>query len=248
MAVPLWFKLFRYKQDGNKDFIYVKEGLKFLYKILTPYGFDVTILADRGFKSIDLFKFIDEVLQWKYCIRCTKDLGISIVGKRKINKLLDIIPTKYSTKYFYDIKLTAQEYICNMAICKAEDTDDVCFIANNISEPYAIREYKKRFDIEEMFRDFKSNGFNLEDTWSNDIHYSKMLYFCVCIAYSYIISLGVSCTKDKKNNLLGVTKNLKGKKIRIYSLFTTGIKWFKRAYYSCEKKYYLKTCFTIYQG
>ena len=83
-AIPLWFKLFKYKQDGNKDFIHVKEGLKFLHKILTPYEFDVTILADRGFKSIDLFKFIDETLKWKYCIRCTKDMGISIVGKSKI--------------------------------------------------------------------------------------------------------------------------------------------------------------------
>ena len=46
----------------------------------------------------------------------------------------------------------------------------------------------------ESEKDFKSNdGFNLEDTWTNDIHYAKMLYFCVCIAYSYIISLGVSC-------------------------------------------------------
>ena len=243
-AIPLWFKLFRYKQDGNKDFIHVKEGLSFLHKILNPYDFDVTILADRGFKSVDLFKFIDESLKWKYCIRCTKDLGISIVGKGKIKKLDDITPTKWSTKYFYNIKLTAQEYICNIAVCKSQDAEDVWFIANNLSAPYAIREYKKRFDIEEMFRDFKSSGFNLEDTWSNDIQYAK----CVCIAYSYIISLGVSCTKDKKNILLGATKNIKGKKIRIYSLFTTGIKWFKRAYYSCWKKYYLKTCFTIYQG
>ena len=69
---------------GNKDFIHVKEGLKFLHKILTPYEFDVTILADRGFKSIDLFKFIDETLKRKYCIRCTKDMEISIVGKSKI--------------------------------------------------------------------------------------------------------------------------------------------------------------------
>jgi hypothetical protein len=53
-AIPLWFKLFRYKQDENKDFTHVKEGLKFLHKILTPYDFDDTILADRGFKSIYL--------------------------------------------------------------------------------------------------------------------------------------------------------------------------------------------------
>ena len=228
--------------------MHVKEGLTFLHKIVTPYKFDVTILADRGFKSVDLFKFIDETLNWKYCIRCTKDLGISIDGKNKIKKLDGIIPAKWSTKYFYNVKLTAQEYVCNMAVCKAQDAEDVWFIANNIYEPYAIREYKKRFDIEEMFKDFKSNGFNLEDTWTNDIHYAKMLYFCVCIAYSYIISLGVSCSKDKKNKLLGAVKSINKKKVRIYSLFTTGIKWFKRAYYSCRNKYYLKTCFTIYQG
>ncbi|WP_252250912.1 hypothetical protein [Clostridium sp. ZBS13] len=44
-AIPLWFKLFRYKQDGNKNFTHVKEGLKFLHNILIPYDFDVTILA-----------------------------------------------------------------------------------------------------------------------------------------------------------------------------------------------------------
>lgn len=59
-----------------------------------------------------------------------------------------------------------------------------------------------------------------------------------------MISLGVSCSKDKKNKLLGAVKTINGKKVRV----TTGIKWFKRAYYSCRKKYYLKTCFTIYQA
>ena len=158
-AIPLWFKVFKYKQEGNKDFIHVKEGLTFLHKILTPYNFDVTILADRGFKSIDLFKFIDEGLKWKYCIRCTKDLSIFIDGKNKIKKLDDILPKKYGSKYFYNIKLTSRKYTCNMAVCKAIDTKDTWFIASN---------------------------------------YAKMLYFCVCIAYTYIVSLGISCGKDKK--------------------------------------------------
>lgn len=30
-----------------------------------------------------------------------------------------------------------------MAVCKAQDAENVRSIANNISEPYAIREYKK---------------------------------------------------------------------------------------------------------
>lgn len=247
-AVPLWYKVFRYKEDGNKDFKHVKEGLKFLHKILTPYNYDVTILADRGFKSVDLFKFIDKDLNWKYCIRCTKDLGISLNDKPKIRKLEDITPLKGRTKHFFNIKLTAKAYICNMAVCRAEDADDTWFIANNLTNPFAIREYKKRFDIEEMFKDFKGGGFNLEHTWSMDIHYIRMLYLCVSIAYCWMITLGTSCTKDKKNKLLGVTKNLKGKQVRIYSLFRAGIKWFKRCYYSCRCKYYLKFSFTLYSA
>ena len=47
-------------------------------------------LADRGFKSIDLFRFIDEDLNLKHCISCTKYLGIIIPNKSKINKFQDI--------------------------------------------------------------------------------------------------------------------------------------------------------------
>ena len=43
--------------------------------ILIPYEFEVTIIVERGFKSIDLFKFIDETLKWKYCISHIKEIG-----------------------------------------------------------------------------------------------------------------------------------------------------------------------------
>ena len=33
-----------------------------------------------------------------------------------------------------------------------------------IDRKYAVIKYKKRFIIEEMFRDLKSNGFNIDDT------------------------------------------------------------------------------------
>lgn len=101
-----------------------------------------------------------------------------------------------------------------MAVCKAIDAEDTWFIANNLNKFFAIREYKKRFQIEEMFKDFKSGGFNLESTWSMDIHYIRMLYLCISIAYSWIITLGVSCKKDKKNKIISVTKNLKGQQVR----------------------------------
>jgi len=56
-------------------------------------------LADRRFKSIDLFRFIDK-LGWKYCIRCTNDTLVKIEGKEKIKYLRDITPIKRVVKKF----------------------------------------------------------------------------------------------------------------------------------------------------
>lgn len=246
-SVPLWYKVFRYKEEGNKSFTYVKEGLNFVYSILKPYNFEVTLLADRGFKSLDLFKFIEEDLQWNYCIRCTKDMLLEIENNPKIKTLSDIKTSKSRAKYFYNVKLSAKKHVCNIAVHKDSDSDDPWYIINNIGGPKAILRYKRRFEIEETFKDFKSGGFNLEETWSNNITFIKNLYLCISIAYYFVISIGTICMKNKKNKIISATKKLKGKEKRVYSLFRAGLKWIKRSYYQCRKKYYLKFSFVIYE-
>jgi hypothetical protein len=65
----------------------------------------------------------------------------------------------------------------------------------------AVNEYKKRFDIEEMFRDLKFSGFDMEDTWTEDIKYFENLYLCLCMAYTWMIILGADCSKNKKSKM-----------------------------------------------
>lgn len=71
---------------------------------------------------------------------------------------------KGRTRNLFNIKLTVENYAYNMTVCRAEGFYDTWFIANNLEKSLAIREYKKRFDIEEMFKDFKTGGFNLRYT------------------------------------------------------------------------------------
>jgi hypothetical protein len=168
-------------------------------------------LADRGFKSIDLFQFIDK-LGWKYCIRCTNDVLVKIEGKEKIKYLRDITP----------LKISAAKYKCNIAVCKAEESDDTWYIVTNMDSKKAVREYKKRFIIEEMFRDLKSYGFNMEGTWTEDIVYFQNLYLCLSIAYTWMIILGADCSKNKKSKIIGATKKLKNKVVRICNLLSVG--------------------------
>lgn len=244
-AIPLWYKIFEYNEPNNKDFSHIKEALRDLYPIFKTYDYEVILLGDRFFKSIDLFRFIDG-LGWKYCIRCTKDMIVKIDGKGKIHKLKDIRPLKKGTKHFNNVLLSAKEYNCNLAVCKAEDSEDTWYIASNMDSKKCILEYKKRFIIEEMFRDLKSNGFRMEGTWTESTVYFKNLYLCLCIAYTWMIILGADCSKNKKSKIIGATKKIKNKVVRIYSLFSSGLKWFNRCYGSNIRKYKLKFNFILY--
>lgn len=244
-AIPLWYKIFEYNEKDNKNFEHIKEGIKELNEIFVSYNYEVILLADRGFRSIDLFRFIDK-LGWKYCIRCTNDMLVKIEGKEKIKYLRDITPIKKGAKKFNGVLLSTEEYRCNIAVCKAEESEDTWYLATNMDSKKAVREYKKRFIIEEMFRDLKSNGFDMEGTWTGNIMYFKNLYLCLSIAYTWMIILGADCSKNKKSKIIGATKKLKNKIVRIYSLFSCGVKWFNRCYDSDIKKYRLKFDFILY--
>lgn len=202
------------------------------------------LLADRGFKSVDLFRFID-TLGWKYCIRCTNDVHVKIEGKNKIKYLRDIKPIKNIVKKYNEVYLTAKKCKCNLAVCKDKDSEDAWYLITNMDSKKAVIEYKKRFDIEEMFRDLKSNGFNMEGTWTNS-QYFENLYLCLCIAYTWMIVLGADCSKNKKSKIIGATKKIKNKIVRVYSLFSSGLTWFNRCYDSDRNKYNLKATFILY--
>lgn len=87
--------------------------------------------------------------------------------------------------------LTAEKYKCNIAVCRAEDSDDTWYLATNMDSKYAVMEYKK-------------------------------------------------------SKIIGATKKIKNKVVRIYSLFTSGMKWFNRCYDSSAKKYKLRFDFVLY--
>ena len=51
---------------------------------------------------------------------------------------------------------------------------------------------------------------------------------------------------SKKSKIIGATKKIHNKIVRIYSLFTSGMKWFNRCYDSSAKKYKLRFDFVLY--
>ncbi|WP_443659033.1 hypothetical protein [Clostridium algidicarnis] len=122
-AIPLWYKIFEYDEDDSRSFSHVKEGIQEIKEIFKPHNYEIILLGDRGFKSIELFEYVDS-LELKYCIRCPNDMLVQIQGQRKINYLKDIFPMKKGVKKFNRVLLSGKEHKCNLAVCKAEESED----------------------------------------------------------------------------------------------------------------------------
>ena len=232
-GIPLYYKVYDYNDPKNKSMEDVKEGIRIVKELLEPYRYDVTILADRGFASINLFEYINQ-LGWKYYIRTKGGTKVHIEKDEVIGKLQEIEHPRRHTRFFYDVELTSNRYKCNIASKPSGKTEeDTWYIVTNSEPKKAIINYKRRFTIEEMFRDMKSNGFGMEKNWTNKLQYFKNIMLCLSIAYVYIITVGSECTRNGRNHELGAfAKTKRANKTRVYSIFRIGMKWFRRCYFS----------------
>lgn len=87
--------------------------------------------------------------------------------------------------------------------------------------------YGQRWYIENMFKDLKSNGLQLEQTHVTKIERLETLFGLIAIAYAWMIKIG-SWLKAKKPELF---KKAKHKRARI-SLFTAGKRELARVIYT----------------
>lgn len=232
-GIPLYYKVYEYDDPRNKSMEDVKEGLRIVKKLLEPYKYEVTVLADRGFGSTELFEYIEN-MGWTYFIRVKGIYTVKIKEDEVIGKLEDIEHPRKFTRFFYGVELTQNKYKCNIASKPSgEKEEDTWHIATNGDPKKAINNYKRRFTIEEMFKDMKSNGLGMEETWTKKLEYFKNIMLCLSIAYVYIITIGSDCARNGMNKEIGAfVKTKRANKTRVYSIFQVGIKWFRRNYFS----------------
>lgn len=121
---------------------------------------------------------------------------------------------------------------------------------SNINPTRAKKFYAYRFGgIETIFKNQKSNGFYLEKTGIKSFHSFENLYSLLCLATSYFICLGTEVSKNSKcyKSLGFKTTRIthQRKRIRLTSLFKTGVRLFSLAF-SSIKYYRLPFTFKLY--
>ncbi len=173
-----------------------------------PAGAEVLLLADRFYPSVALFEWLHARPNWHYRLRLkgnpTVDPGFG-----------DIVTTGElaagdTERYLPKVRLFNRSVPTNLGILHEAGHPEPWIIAMNDPPSRAtVRDYASRWGIEPMFSDFKSRGFQLEDTRLRAADRLDRLLVITALAMHWCVRVGQEEARDHPTPL---EKKLKSKR------------------------------------
>jgi hypothetical protein len=183
-AFPIYFELLPKLGSSN-----ISEQQNLLSQVIPLFeNYKICVLGDREFCSVKLAKYLQSMSVY-FCLRLKKNEFIEYEKDIWI-ELNDLGLSPGVSFFIKGVKVTKSKgfFSFNVACKWKRKINGVAakegwFILTNFdSLESAISAYKQRFDIEEMFRDFKKGGYNLEDT---NLEGERFLTIVLLIAIAY---------------------------------------------------------------
>lgn len=207
---------------GNKGHTTAERHIELLKLLqpLIPTGGDVVLLGDAEYDTVDMLTWVKNETDWVYVVRSAPQLLI-IQGETR-QKLRDLCGEQGTISSLDEAYFTAKEFGPIMAIAWwGEAYKKPIYLITNHSDPEeACNFYKKRFKIETMFSDKKSRGFYIHKSHLSDPQRVARLILASCLAYLWMIYLGVTVMADEqKRRLIDRTDRVDK------SLFRLGLDW-----------------------
>lgn len=240
-GIPLWWRVFNGNDDPKafeEDLL--KQGISYVSNLFGS-DYDLIFLADRWFNSASLLHHIDS-LGHTFCIRFKKNIKVFMFDNKEGHKiwkyLEDVEPYAYKSRIIKDISLYNEQFNVNIVISKSNGVKEPWIVVTNGDPKRAIKDYGYRFGgIECVFKNQKSNGFYLENTVNASLKYFETQYMVACLGTLLLTIIGTDYDKNTrcyKNIKISTHKKCNGKKIRVLSLFNTGLTLFKLAFNSSK--------------
>jgi hypothetical protein len=196
-AIPILWRLLPHQ--GCSGFVEQKKLLSQVAKWL-PNNTRIVLYADREYGSAELFNWLDKNA-WFFVIRMKKDIWCKMANGRLFQ--IAEIPLGRGLINFEDAVylsgLPTLRLSLNCGWSSLDPKDEAWYLLTNLPVGKDIlNRYARRFWIEEMFRDFKEQGFRLDKTHLEICKRVSVLVMCVCIAYAWTMFLGITLEEAGK--------------------------------------------------
>jgi hypothetical protein len=223
-AIPIYFELLNKK--GSSNFQEQKQVLEPSLNLLKEYK--IVVLGDREFCSVDLGKWLSSEKKVYLSLRLKKSEYVELEPEIwfQLNEL-NLSPGM--SAYYRGIKITKTKGFSGINLAtkwkknyRKKSSKEPWFLLTNFDDlSSAISAYSKRMGIEEMFRDFKKGGYNLESTKLENERL-KALIILITLAYSYSTFIGEKI-KRKGISEYVVRPQEKGRSHKRHSDFSIGL-------------------------
>jgi hypothetical protein len=221
-AIPLYWCLLPKLGSSN-----LQEQTLALEQVLPLFKeYKLIVLGDREFCSVDLGNWL-KTMGVSFCLRLKKNHCIeteNLIWQRLDQ--LGVVPG--TSLYFQGVRVRKTQPVAGFDIaCKWKrnygglKVKDAWFILTDLgSLPFALSAYKQRMGIEEMFRDCKKGGYNLEGSGLRGERLIKMILL-MAIAYTCAIFQGTEIQKKQVQKYVARRSQAR-KKYRRRSTFGVG--------------------------
>lgn len=188
-AIPLVWKVLAH-QSASVAFRDYRGVLGFAARLLR--GYEVTLLADRGFLHGDLIRWINGTANWHTCIRCKRDIGL-FERTRHGYRALTLRLSAGEVCYYHNVYATAEHLPVHVAVGWEKGAKEPWIIVSDQpTDAETLYAYGRRFTIEEGFLDHKSNGFQWESSKLRDVEVLQRLCFIMAVATLVLVCQGVA--------------------------------------------------------
>jgi Transposase DDE domain len=222
-AIPL-FWIVR-NQKGNSSFDHWKEVLtpviEGLQQMEWLIGIPIHVVADREFASPKLAFWLFDTYHVDSTLRIKRSMYLSSDGisETKISVLLNEMASGTRYELYNQIVTRDCQFKMNVVLRWDEGYDEPLIVTTTLANPgIADTIYEKRFGIEPMHKDWKSNAFELNKTRVTDPKRIETLLIPIAFAYVICVLEG-----EERENNGDIRKPPKGKN-RMIGLFLNGIR------------------------
>jgi hypothetical protein len=220
-AIPIawtWVKHVRGHSSASKHLAL----LAYVHKLI-PRGAAVFLVGDREFGAVAILRQLDQ-WHWFYVLREKSDTGVWFDENGGWRTFGSFIQTPGQSIWLGRSCLTAKEiYPVNLLVhWKVGEKEPWCLATNLPDLKMALRYYRRRMWIEEMFGDFKKHGFDLELTMLRHFDRLSRLTLAVALLYVWLISVGTRTIQNGLRNL--VDRNER----RDLCIFQIGLRFIER--------------------
>lgn len=191
VAFPLLWTFLGDKR-GNSD---QKERIDLMERFIRLFGEQSIefLTADREFIGDIWWKFLIDY-QISFFIRMRENMKVYIPHKGEVKAFWLFKNLPLNTAYYYPKIVQVKGnwvYLSGIKYVNQKGNIEYLIVASYDQSTFALEFYKQRWQIETMFKAFKTAGFNLESTHLTDYDRLDKLLMLVALAFVWAYKVGI---------------------------------------------------------